>query len=258
MIKFGAFLTLIADDYDYIATGHYAHTIDRNGWRYLVHTTDMIKDQTYFLSYTPYQNISRVIFPLGTFTNKDAVREYAIQHNLPSATRKDSQGICFLGKIPFEKFVEHHCGIKKGKLIELETGNLLGEHNGFWFFTIGQRQGIRLHGGPWYVIKKDIGSNTVFISKQNPKILDAALTKQLTIYHMNFLVPENEKMALGKTYKIKIRHGQYFNEATILSYLTSDTMTIEILHADQGIASGQIIAFYSDENICLASGIIGQ
>lgn len=256
MIKFGAFFDMIADHYHLLATGHYAYMNTEHNWHYLTHTEDIIKDQTYFLSYTQYEKLARSIFPLHVFKNKNEVRAYALMHQLPSATRRDSQGICFLGKIPFEQFLQHHCGIRKGKLIEYESKKIMGEHNGFWFFTIGQRHGIKLHGGPWYVIQKEIENNIIYISRQTPKIMHCYINSIITVSHINFLVPENEKMKIDTEYHIKIRHGQYFNMAKIIQYQNNTTITIQILEPDQGIAEGQMIAFYLNKKICLGSGII--
>ena len=95
---------------------------------------------------------------------KSDVRKIAIETNMPNALRKDSQGICFLGKINYNDFIRRHLGEKRGPIIEIETGRKLGEHSGFWFHTIGQRKGLGLSGGPWYVVKKNIHDNVVYVS----------------------------------------------------------------------------------------------
>ena len=123
------------------------------------------KDQTYFLSHLNQTQLSRLLFPIGHL-KKEEVRALAEKYNLPNAKRKDSQGICFLGKIKFGDFIKHHLGVKKGDLIEFETGKKLGEHDGFWYFTIGQRKGSGLSGGPWYVVLKDTVKNIVYISNK--------------------------------------------------------------------------------------------
>ncbi|MEK7494255.1 MAG: tRNA 2-thiouridine(34) synthase MnmA, partial [Patescibacteria group bacterium] len=162
-IKFGAFYDFIGDRYDKVATGHYAQVEERDGKTWLKRSPDPIKDQTYFLSQLSQAQASRALFPIGSF-EKDEVRALAEKYNLPNAKRKDSQGICFLGKIPFDKFLEHHLGKRPGKLVEFESGNILGEHDGFFYFTVGQRKGIRLASGPWYVVQKNPETNEVFIS----------------------------------------------------------------------------------------------
>ena len=93
------------------------------------------------------------------------LRALAHEYNLPNKDRKDSQGICFLGKFKFSDFIKHHLGTQTGQMIESETGKIMGNHDGFWFYTIGQRQGLGLGGGPWYVVAKDIEKNIIFISR---------------------------------------------------------------------------------------------
>jgi len=123
-----------------------------------------VKDQTYFLGQISYVQVSRLMFPIGHLL-KSEVRTIAAREKLPSAQRKDSQGICFLGKINYNDFIERYLGKKEGLIVELETGNILGKHQGYWFHTIGQRKGLGLSGGPWFVIKKDVDRNIVYVSK---------------------------------------------------------------------------------------------
>ncbi|CAH1454534.1 unnamed protein product [Lactuca virosa] len=124
----------------------------------------MVKDQTYFLSYLSQAQLKRLVLPLGCIP-KDEVRRLARKFDLPNQERRDSQGICFLGKIRYSEFVERHIGEKEGILLEAETYDFLGVHMGFLFYTIGQRQGLGLPGGPWYVVEKDVKNNVVFVSR---------------------------------------------------------------------------------------------
>jgi tRNA (5-methylaminomethyl-2-thiouridylate)-methyltransferase len=184
-IKFGAFLEHVAAAYpgafDRVASGHYAR-ITRMGSSssssgsgsgssgvapapLLQLSEDGAKDQTYFLAGLSPSQLRSAMFPLGGLP-KPAVRELAAAGRLPTAARKDSQGICFLGKVKFSEFVAQHLGDKPGPLIELESGTCVGTHRGFWFHTIGQRQGLGLPGGPWYVAAKDATRNVVFISRR--------------------------------------------------------------------------------------------
>eukprot|EP00899_Mesostigma_viride_P007623 jgi/Mesvir1/16862/Mv15747-RA.1 len=129
-------------------------------------SADSFKDQTYFLSHLSQPQLARVMFPLGCLP-KRRVRELASTTllALPNAARPDSQGICFLGKVKFDEFVAGHLGERPGSLVEAETGKEWGRHKGFWFYTIGQRKGLGLAGGPWYVVSKDVERNIVFISR---------------------------------------------------------------------------------------------
>ena len=164
-IKFGVFLDHIDASYEKVATGHYAQVLSVDGHYQLHKAPDPIKDQTYFLSYLSQTQISRALFPIGHL-QKSQVRTLANEFNLPNKDRKDSQGICFLGKLKFNDFIKQYLGETPGIIREWETKKQLGTHNGYWFHTIGQRQGLRLPGGPWYVVAKDIARNEVLVSRQ--------------------------------------------------------------------------------------------
>ena len=165
LIKFGYFEQRWGHEFDKTATGHYASTIiGSDGLVYLATAPDPVKDQTDFLARITYSQLSHIMFPIGDMP-KSRVRELAIQATLPNAYRRDSQGICFLGKINYNDFIRRHLGEKPGPIVELETGRKLGEHRGFWFHTIGQRKGLGLSGGPWYVVKKNIHDNVVYVSQ---------------------------------------------------------------------------------------------
>ena len=105
----------------------------------------------------------QLLFPLGSLP-KSEVRRIAAQAGLPAAARKDSQGICFLGKIDYNDFIERHLGTRPGPVVEIETGRKIGEHRGYWFHTIGQRKGLGLGGGPWFVVRKNVRDNVVYVS----------------------------------------------------------------------------------------------
>ena len=248
-IKFGAFYEYIADKgFDKIATGHYAWTEVENGNTMLKMSPDPIKDQTYFLSQLSPEQVSKALFPIGNL-EKSEVRKLALKYDLPNAKRKDSQGICFLGKIPFDKFLEYHLGRRPGKLIEYETGGVLGEHDGFWYFTVGQRRGIKLPGGPWYVVKKDAQTNEVFISHGAHHELVARDT--FLVGGINWISgtrPEKNELS------VKIRHGAKIYPAT-LEYLENGNVKVVLKEKDPGVAEGQFAVFY-DGPYCLGGGVI--
>lgn len=245
-IKLGAFFDKYENDFDFFATGHYSRrTIQENDF-YLCMTNDSVKDQSYFLAYTQYQRLKKCLFPIGNM-DKVEVRKYAIEKNLPSATRPDSQGICFLGNIKFKEFVKFYCGTKNGKIIEYETGKILGQHEGFWFYTIGQRQGIGLSGGPWYVVKKNTEENVVFVSKSyydEFKIRDF-----LSVRNFNWLVSEEKIPKVGESFFVKLRHGKNFNEAVLIKKTNENIFEFNLKDNDQGIAPGQFFVLYSDKII---------
>ncbi len=249
-IKFGCFYDHIGSSFDYVATGHYAQIGMVKGRVTLKTAVDPIKDQTYFLARLSEQQLSRVLFPIGHLY-KHEVRALAEKHMLPTSQRKDSQGICFLGKIDFGDFVRHHTGVRKGALVEYETGTVMGEHDGFWFYTIGQRKGIGLSGGPWYVVAKKPEENTVFISRlyHEPDKQRNAFSVSSCNWIGN-LPPEQ------LTCKIKIRHGAAMHDGT-LTLINADRTAgyVQLQENDQGIAPGQFAVFY-DGDVCLGSGVI--
>lgn len=259
-IKFGAFFDFLdknhpesargtdAKTYDFVATGHYAATEERGGKKYLKKTPDLVKDQTYFLSQLSKAQLKRAIFPLGGF-EKATVRELALELDLPNATRKDSQGICFLGKIPFDEFLRHHLGEKKGRLVDIETGKVVGEHKGFWYFTTGQREGIGLSGGPWYVVKKDTENNIVYIGQKVVK--EAAATDHILVTDLNWF---NDRPEDGAELSVKLRHGPKEYAARV-QWQDASTLEVFLSEKDPGVAAGQYAVFYSGD-YCLGGGVI--
>ncbi len=160
-IKFGAFLDEIDSGFDRVASGHYARRDDVGGSVVLKSGVDPVKDQTYFLSRLSQQQLARALFPLGGIHKSD-VRKRARELGLSNQDRRDSQGICFLGKIPYREFVRHHLGEREGDIVDVESGSVLGRHKGYWFHTIGQREGLGLSHGPWFVQGKDVARNVVY------------------------------------------------------------------------------------------------
>jgi len=250
-IKFGAFYEYIVDkEYDKIATGHYASTKEHGGKTLLIMSPDAIKDQTYFLSQLSQAQVSKALFPIGRLEKSD-VRKLAETYKLPNALRKDSQGICFLGKIPFDKFLDYHLGKKPGKLVEHETGKILGEHDGFWYFTVGQRRGIKLSGGPWYVVEKNTQKNDVFISHGAHHELVARDT--FIVSSLNWISGE---APTKKDLQVKIRHGAKIYKATI-EYRENGKVQVTLQEKDSGLACGQFAVFY-DGDACLGGGSIEE
>lgn len=293
LIKFGAFEEKYGKDYDKIATGHYARTsvfnkadvalmrscyennrpcsvepqaqdlvepLRDNQTVFLATAMDPVKDQTDFLGQISYAQLSKLVFPVGGLM-KQQVRAIAEQAKLPSATRKDSQGICFLGKIDYNDFIKRYLGIKIGPIIEKETGKRLGYHHGFWFHTIGQRKGLGLSGGPWYVIEKDIAQNILYVSKgfQTP----AQYGKTIRLSGFRFMgdalfePPLSESLPQNAIrVSFKIRHTPEFTQG--LLYQTPDGLwVVKSDEPVQGIAAGQFGVLYTPDNrICLGSGVI--
>lgn len=247
-IKFGLFLDKIDARYEKVASGHYAQLRECNGIIQLYQAPDSVKDQTYFLSHLSQKQLSRALFPIGHL-NKNEVRQLAHQFNLPNKDRKDSQGICFLGKFKFSDFVRHHLGEKQGKIIESETGAVLGEHNGYWFYTIGQRQGLRLSGGPWYVVAKDAEKNIVYISRDY--YCQEKSRNSFVVEAMHWV---GEQPINLPHCDVKLRHGAEKNRCTVVLDENNKAI-IKLSDRDQGIAPGQFAVFY-DGDLCLGAGVI--
>ena len=163
-IKFGCFEDKWGKDFDKIATGHYATTTEFYGKFWLSTAKDPVKDQTDFLGQITRLQIQKLMLPIRHLMKSD-VHAIAEAQKLPSANRNDSQGICFLGRINYNDFVRRFLGEKEGRIIELETGKILGTHRGYWFHTIGQRKGLGLGGGPWFVVRKDTDENVIYVSR---------------------------------------------------------------------------------------------
>jgi tRNA-5-taurinomethyluridine 2-sulfurtransferase len=250
-VKFGAFYEYLeqqGETYDRIATGHYAQTEERDDVTWLKMSPDPIKDQTYFLSQLSKAQISKALFPIGGYP-KEEVRKLAENFDLPNAKRKDSQGICFLGKIPFDEFVKFHLGTRTGQLIEEGTGKILGEHEGFWYYTIGQRKGIRLSGGPWYVTGKNTEKNEVYLAHGDVYTGEAVDT--FTVADLNWITGvQPEKTNL----QVKVRHGEKLYQAEI-TWASNIQAEVKLDGKDQGIAGGQFAVFYDGE-YCLGGGVI--
>lgn len=246
-IKFGAFLDHIDDSYDRIATGHYASTFTQDGRTFLKQAADPVKDQTYFLSQLSQQQLARCLFPLGPLP-KSRVRELAREMNLATKDRPDSQGICFLGKIKYNDFVKFHLGEQPGEIRQFETNKLLGKHDGFWFHTYGQRKGLKLHGGPWFVVDKDIERNIVFVSHHD--LLESAGRSEYIATNVNWLSCEPAELLL----KVKLRHGPR-QISCQLTRLANNDYHVALKEPDTGIANGQFSVFYNND-VCLGSGMI--
>ncbi|MEI6222307.1 MAG: tRNA 2-thiouridine(34) synthase MnmA [bacterium] len=248
-IKFGKFYEKIDAGFEKVASGHYAQVEERDGTFLLKKSPDPIKDQTYFLAHLSQQQLSRALFPIGNLP-KQEVRQLAQRFDLATQSRKDSQGICFLGKFKYSEFLEYHLGKQLGEIREFETGKKLGEHNGFWFYTIGQRQGIRLSGGPWYVVAKDTEANVVFVSKTYHA--EDKARDHFTVHSCNWIsgfAPEKTEL------QVKLRHGEK-EYGCVLKTKRDGLFEVTIDEQDQGIAPGQFAVFYDGE-VCLGCGVMG-
>jgi tRNA-specific 2-thiouridylase len=255
LIKFGAFNDKYGHEFDRISTGHYAGIEVKDGQNYLHTAVDKHKDQTYFLGRISNEQLQKAMFPLQNIP-KPEVREIAYDIKLPSAGRPDSQGICFLGKINYNDFIRQYVGESKGDIIELETGRRLGEHRGLWFHTIGQRKGLGLSRGPWFVVKKDMDKNILFVSNGYDPI--AQYDDKIWLADFKFINEKTDRdYSVFQDIKFKIRHTPDFLRGKLIQ--KDDQYFIQSETSIAGIAAGQFGVIYDEhEKICLGAGIINN
>ena len=253
LIKFGAFNDKFGHLYDRIATGHYATNYETDEGVFLATAADKNKDQTYFLGQITHDQLQKTMFPIGEI-QKSQVREIAENMKLPSAHRPDSQGICFLGKINYSEFIRNQIGEMPGEIRELESNTMLGEHKGFWFHTIGQRRGLRLSGGPWFVVKKDIEKNIIYVSRGYDPV--SRYSDKINIEPIHFLNKNHDYSNLSEI-KFKIRHQPEFNAGNLKH--TENGFAIISESPISGIAPGQFAVIYDkEEKTCIGSAVISE
>lgn len=246
-VKFRAFLDAIGDSADIVVTGHYART---SGDGRLWTAPDPVKDQTYFLSGLTADQVQRIRFPVGDLP-KHRVRALARERGLSPMERPDSQGICFLGTMRFADFVDFHLGEARGPIEDAGTGDVLGEHRGIWYYTIGQRTGLGLAGGPWYVAGKDPARNAVRVvhadaagmAEHHSILLDAP-------HWIRGAAPDDSRLA---ALRVKLRHGPNRFRGSLSPRESGAQLVLD--SPDRGIAPGQFAVFYAGEE-CLGNAVI--
>jgi tRNA-specific 2-thiouridylase len=243
-VKFGLFLeTALEDGADLIATGHYARVRDGQ----LLQAADVNKDQTYFLYRVTEEALKHTLFPLGDFS-KPEVREMAKARQLYTATKKDSQGICFVGKVGIREFLQQFVTTEPGDIIDKTTGTVLGRHDGAIFYTIGQRHGLDVGGGlPYYVVGKDMNKNEVCVTTDlnAPSLwLDTVVLGEL---HWINGAPEDGSVT------VRFRHRAKLIGATLS--LHGESAILDLEDAERAITSGQSAVLYVDGR-CVGGGIV--
>jgi tRNA-specific 2-thiouridylase len=258
-IKFNVFLKKCLQELnvDMIATGHYARvnaddeseSVIRNQNFHLLKGIDTNKDQSYFLCRLTQEELSRSLFPIGHL-KKPEVRKIAEELNLPVAKKKDSQGICFVGKINVRKFLQDELGMKDGEFIDIDTGKVVGKHQGLWFYTIGQREGLGLAGGPWFVVSKDISKNAVYIAKGAEN--KALLRDRVEIEDIQLLNPALLQENLNNL-EVSLRYRQIPAKAKL--QLDEKTGVLTFNELQRAVAPGQFACIYVGEEL-VGSGVI--
>jgi tRNA-specific 2-thiouridylase len=277
-VKFGAFLKkALSMGADFVATGHYTKKVEyRDDLKNLKNSTafalrdmgkgthdtsnyyffnlqksvDPSKDQSYFLWTLKQEQLEKIIFPIGDL-KKEEVRKIAKKYKLPVAEKKDSQGICFLGDIDLKDFLKHYIKEKKGNIVN-EKGEIIGEHNGVIFFTLGERHGFNIikkgnNDKPYYVVGKDVKKNILHVS-QDKEINNS--TNSFNLENVNWI---SEMPEISKKYTAQIRyHGEFLN----CHFENIKEKEVEIIFEKNiQVASGQSVVFYN-KDICLGGGVV--
>lgn len=240
-VKFKLFLeTALADGAEMIATGHYAKTKDGKLYR----AVDDNKDQTYFLYRVTQGALEKTLFPLGEY-KKPHVRELAAERGLLTAGKRDSQGICFVGSVGIKDFLSQYITAEPGVIIDKDSHEEVGEHEGAIYYTLGQRHGLNLGGGlPYYVVGKDMAKNVVYVSRNLND--DSMWRKEVVLSDIHWIdeVPQD-----GAQVQVRLRH----RGALLPASLQGETLQLE--QPERAIAAGQSAVIYR-EDICLGGGII--
>lgn len=255
-IKFDAFLKYAkANGCDMIAMGHYAKKVEKNGHTFLAKCADQNKDQTYFLSQLSEEQIKSCLFPLGDI-KKDEVRMIAHKLHLNIADKKDSTGVCFIGERDFREFLKNYIPAQKGDIVDIETGRILGEHDGVLYYTLGQRKGLGIGGIPhekaigWFVCKKDVKKNILYVAKGEENAY--LYSDRCLVNHLNFVIPLSGSLHVG----CKFRYRQADQGVTI-KILKKDCVEVLYDKPYKAVTPGQEAVFYDGE-ILIGSGTIDE
>ena len=257
-IKFDAFLKFAkSQGCDYIATGHYAKRVDKEDGVVELHKAyDLNKDQTYFLSQINNEQISSCLFPLGDI-DKPKVREIAKELNLNVADKKDSTGVCFIGERNFKEFLKNYIPANKGKIIDINSNEVVGEHDGVMYYTIGQRKGLGIGGisgrepRSWFVCYKDVKNNILYVADEKED--EHLFSDRAIIKNINWLAERtNDPLHVG----CKFRYRQQDNGVT-LKFIDDDTIELIFDEPYKAVTTGQAAVFYMGTRM-LGGGIIEE
>ncbi len=252
-VKFGAFLRFAKEHKaDFIATGHYAKRIDRtDGKASLSRGVDVNKDQSYFLWSLTNEQLNYTLLPIGD-TNKEQIRQEAERAGIPTATKKDSQGVCFLGHIDIPEFISHYVDLKEGDVLDT-VGNVIGKHKGAMVYTLGQRHGFTLNTQDqsrevYYVQSKNVVNNTVTVAVRRPVL---QISQDLILQNIVL----REEVKVGDTLSAQTRYRQTPFGVEV-KFITDKGMVLKITEdSTEAVASGQSCVLYKDE-LCLGGGVV--
>ncbi len=257
-IKFDAFFEFAkSKGATHIATGHYAKVVhDEKGSR-MYKAKDSNKDQTYFLCQLSEEQLSTSLFPLGDI-NKEEVRRIAKELNLNVADKKDSTGVCFIGERDFKEFLKNYIPAQKGNIVDLESKQVIGEHDGVMYYTIGQRKGLGIgglkefSGKSWFVAKKDVKNNILYVAQGEDNeylMADACIVSDVNWTY-------KDKPSEFFECQAKFRYRQKDNKAQV-RFIDETTVEVKCLDKVKSITAGQAAVFYLDD-LCLGGGVIDK
>lgn len=239
---------------DYYAYGHYARKKTIQGEHFLLRGLDQNKDQSYFLSHLNQDQLSKSLFPVGELTKK-VVREIALKEQIPTYDKKDSTGICFIGERHFKEFLKNYLFTKPGP-IETDEGDVIGQHEGLMYYTIGQRKGLEIGGhkdypnAPWFVIGKDVDRNVLVIGqgKNHPRLF----ANRIIVEDVHWISPQRFEGQIECSAKFRYRQS----DQTVLIRWINDKDIEVIAHIPiKSVTPGQAAVFYQGE-VCLGGGTI--
>ncbi len=261
-VKFGFWLKKAKSlGFDKLATGHYAQlsglsSLRRQGSSIkLLAAVDDNKDQTYFLHQLNQSQLKHTMFPIGGY-NKDQVRKLADKFGLPTAKKEESMGICFIGEVPMKEFLQKKIKTKKGKIILNNSKEVIGEHEGISFYTIGQRLG--LNNKPYFVVKKDVKKNILFVGHENDMDL---MKKEIEVSDINWISGQKPKLPLKC--EVRLRHRQTLQKCGVESVKSiksikskvANSLIIKFDNPQKAVTPGQFAVFYN-KGVCLGGGTI--
>ncbi len=254
-IKFGGFFDFaMKHGADFVATGHYARVKNIKNKTELLAGKDTNKDQSYFLWTLTQKQLAKTLFPIGDI-DKPEVRKLAEKFGLATAVKKDSQGLCFIGKIDMKDFLKNYIKEKKGNVLN-EKGEIIGEHDGAFYLTIGQRHGFRIlektpSDAPYYIVEKNVMKNIIIVS-QNPKKISGQASKIVKLKNVSWTAGEPK---LSKKYSARIRYRAPLEACRIKK--SSGNFELHFKNPQKAVTEGQSAVMY-DKEICLGGGIISD
>lgn len=256
-IKFDAFLNYAKEHgFERIAMGHYAKRVEKDGHFYLMKCFDTNKDQTYFLSQINEEQIKSCLFPLGDI-DKVEVRRIAHELGLESVMdKKDSTGVCFIGERNFREFLKNYIPAQKGKIVDVATNKVIGEHKGVFYYTIGQHKGLGIGGisgetaSGWFIVRKDAKKNILYVTRGDAE--KYLMSNKCVVNKLNFI---NEKEIFPQEVGVKFRYRQPDHKATI--NMVDGKIVCEYDYY-KAVTTGQEAVFYNKDGLMIGSGTIDE